>query len=191
MHAKHKQPLFIRDVEHITKTAHVLLYLLATQSLYQDMTAHKSLRTAINPEAGTYFRQQKLERTIQRLQQQGWLKTEYKEAKQIIKLTSKGELEALFTAAHSEPKPARWDGAWRLVMFDIPENANSVRRRLRYILHSFGYVCLQASIYIYPYPLNGEAITLFKKSGLMRYIRIARAEFDDDTDLRKIFNLRS
>lgn len=74
-------------------------------------------------------------------------------------------------------------------MFDIPEGAREVRQKLRLLLKSLGFKCLQASVYIYPYALSGTAITILKKSKLLRYIRMARADFEDDTDLRKLFKL--
>ena len=74
-------------------------------------------------------------------------------------------------------------------MFDIPEAAAPVRHKLRAILKSIGFIGLQASVYISPIPVSSTAISLLKKSGLMRYIRIARADFDDDKDLRKLFKI--
>lgn len=179
----------IRDKERLTKSSHILLYLFAAKGIVEQLTAYPTLQKALYPEYYAYYRDKRLDSALRRLYKQGWIKTEYKETKKILSLTAKGELEALFQIAHTSPAPKHWDGRWRLVMFDIPEGARNLRRKLRTILCSLGYRALQASVYTYPYPMNGSAISLLKKSGLMRYIRFARANFDDDSDLRKLFKL--
>ncbi len=185
------QTLYVRDSKQLTKTTHVLLYLLAAQSAFGDTLGRKSLSSAAAPEVARYFREKKLDRTLRRLHNQGWIKTEYKEARKIFRLTNKGEIEALIAAVHMHPKPVIWDGSWRLIMFDIPEQARSIRAQLRHSLRDLGFLCLQASIYVSPHPISPEALALLKKSGLLRYIRIARANFEDDTDLRKLFRVRT
>ena len=109
--------------------------------------------------------------------------------KKILCLTRKGQMELLLAKAwipHNTP----WDGKWRMVMFDIPKEANSSRDKLRGLLKKAGYFKLQESMYLYPYPLNREAIEYLKKSGLIGYIRIGRLdELDDDTDVLKHFKL--
>ncbi|MDR3643434.1 MAG: CRISPR-associated endonuclease Cas2 [Candidatus Doudnabacteria bacterium] len=106
-----------------------------------------------------------------------------------MELTKKGELELLMARAWLN-KPAVWDGKWRVIFFDIPENANTRRDKLRRLLIKNGFIKLQASIYISPYTLNRLAIDYLKNTGLIGYIRIGRLEeLDDDRDLRKKFNL--
>ena len=179
----------IRDKEVITKTTKVLLYLLMAKGLAKERLAYPSMQKALYPEYYKYHADRRFEYLLRRLYKQGWLKTELKETKRIISLTSKGELEALFQKVRLQPTPKHWDGKWRIVMFDIPEGARSVRDKLRNLLHSFGFFPLQASVYVYPYALSQNAVVLLKKSGLFRYIRIAKAEFDNDSDLRKQFDI--
>ncbi|MBP9686253.1 MAG: CRISPR-associated endonuclease Cas2 [Candidatus Doudnabacteria bacterium] len=181
----------IRDSERLTKTSQVLLYLLAVKEAARDIARHRTLRDAVAPEYDAYFQEKKLERTVRRLQQQGWISTEYVETKAILRLTKAGKIEALLRHLQTISTQQKWDGKWRLIMFDIPEGARSVRHHMRQTLKAFGYVCLQASIYAHPYPLSSAAIELLKESGLTRYIRIARAEFEDDADLRKHFHIRT
>jgi phenylacetic acid degradation operon negative regulatory protein len=50
----------------------------------------------------------------------------------------------------------RWDGKWRMVLFDVPQNRASDRTRLRRSLADRGFGYLQNSVWITPDPLTGE-----------------------------------
>ena len=88
------------------------------------------------------------------------------------------------------PVKIKWDGKWRMVIFDIPEEASNERDQLRRLLLLNNFCKLQASVYISPHPINREAIDYLKETGLIKYIRFARIdELDDDKDLKKKFDL--
>lgn len=127
--------------------------------------------------------------TVKRLQSRGVLTVSEKNGKKFIQLTSKGQLEVLFKQAQLSTRQS-WDGEWRMIIFDIPENARQRRDQLRRLLKLNGYYGLQDSVFISPYPLNRQAVEYLNKSGLRDYIRILLiAEMDDDADLRKRFKL--
>ena len=107
-----------------------------------------------------------------------------------LKLTPKGELEVLLAKARS-PKPLVWDGKWRVVVFDIPEDFKLERNRFRRLLMINNFKKLQHSVYVSPYPFNREAISYLKETGLIKFIRIMKVEeMDSDKDLKKKFNLK-
>ena len=110
--------------------------------------------------------------------------------KRFLELTKKGELELLMARAWLY-RPTDWDGKWRVILFDIPVCANDKRYKLRRILLANSFIKLQASVYVSPHPLNRLAIQYLKTTGLIGFIRIGRLEeLDDDSDLRKKFNLK-
>lgn len=177
-----------RDSKQLTKTSQVLLYMLAAGDLLYRSKLRGRLSLALYPEYRGHLAERRLNTKLHQMCKRGWVKIEYKEAKQIIKLTRKGELEALFQKAHLSGKQKQWDKKWRMIVFDIPENARAIRAQLRKLLKGFGFKALQASVYVYPFPLNSASTEFLKQSGLMRYIRFARVDsFDDDLDLRKQF----
>jgi CRISPR-associated endonuclease Cas2 len=169
----------------LTNTAKFLLSFVAVEGIIeQAFWPHTKWRhQAIY---GTY---DSYRTAVYRLQKRGWIKfITYKEER-FLQLTKRGELEVLFQKAQS-PRPQRWDGKWRLVAYDIPEEGKEKRVLLRKLLKQNGFVKFQASIYINPYPLNREAISYLKQNKLIAYIRILKVEeIDDDSDLRKNFNL--
>lgn len=129
--------------------------------------------------------------TLYRLKKTGFVKEVSKNGKKFFSLTSKGELEYLISkACTSQGKNLTWDGKWRIIIFDIPEEAKLKRDKLRLLLNKQGFLKLQASVFIHPHPLNREAINYLKTSGLMEYIRMARIdEMDNDNELKKKFKL--
>lgn len=72
----------------------------------------------------------------------------------VIKLTKLGRLMALGGVLPPERWDRGWDGKWRIVVFDIPENERTKRQRLRLWLHTARFGLLQRSVWISPDPLG-------------------------------------
>lgn len=53
-------------------------------------------------------------------------------------------------------RPKRWDGKWRIVIFDIPEKRQRERRSLRMKLSAVGFYQLQKSVWVYPFACPDE-----------------------------------
>jgi len=127
---------------------------------------------------------------VGRLSRQGLLKVVDKNGQRFLQLTQKGQLKALMQNISLQDTP-KWDGKWRMIIFDIPEDAKPKREELRKLLLQNDFYKLQASVFINPKPLNREAILYLRKSGLIDYIRMLRVdEVDYDADLRKRFGLQ-
>jgi CRISPR/Cas system-associated endoribonuclease Cas2 len=123
------------------------------------------------------------------LEKNGYLKIFKDKENRFILLTKRGQLKILFLKADIKSNQ-KWDGKWRLVVFDIPEEARARRNELRRLLKQSGFKYLQASVFISPYSLNRDAIGYLKESGLIKFIRIMKVEeIDDDKDLKKAFCL--
>jgi len=120
---------------------------------------------------------------VYQLKKRGALQFLERRGKRFVKLTRKGKMDLLLSKAKIAA-PRRWDGKWRMVLFDIPEVARSERDRLRTLLKANKFIQLQNSVYVSPFPLNQSAIEYLKEIKLLDYIRIARVdEFDQDKDL--------
>lgn len=165
--------------------AHILeaLYILEDLTPALFKSPHVWARTAWGGNYNNY------RSSAYRLKRMGLVSILGKDSKKYLQLTKKGKLEALFIQA-SWPKTEVWDGKWRLITFDIPEEAKDQRVLLRSLLKKNNFYKLQASVYISPHPLNRQAIAYLKETGFIRYIRILRVdEIDYDKDLRKKFDL--
>jgi len=127
--------------------------------------------------------------TIWQMERQGLVKVFDKKGQKFIQCTKKGQLHLLLKKAAVKPGK-KWDRQWRIIIFDIPESSKHKRDLLRTLLKKNNFHKLQASVFIHPYPLNREAISYLKESGLIEFIRMMRVdEIDNDKDLRKKFNL--
>lgn len=45
-----------------------------------------------------------------------------------------------------------WDGFWRIIILDLPEDRKNEREALRYLLKKAGFVCLKNSVWVSVYP---------------------------------------
>lgn len=53
-----------------------------------------------------------------------------------------------------------WDGKWRIVMYDIPEEKKAAREQIRRLIKQLGFVQLQRSVWIHPLPCFEEFIRI-------------------------------
>jgi len=108
-----------------------------------------------------------------------------------IVLTDKGKLKALtYHFQQMKIKTEKWDGKWRLVVFDIPEKLKSGRNALREKLKELGFYEFQKSVFVFPYECKNEVDFIIEFFELREYVRFGILEsIDNDLHLRKIFNL--
>jgi phenylacetic acid degradation operon negative regulatory protein len=95
-------------------------------------------------------------RQIQTLEAEGWLESreEVDGTERVYRLTRKGLLCAL-GGRHPEERWNRgWDGKWRMVMFDLPEEKRGLRNQLRKQLRAACFGGLQGSVWISPDPVH-------------------------------------
>jgi DNA-binding transcriptional regulator PaaX len=87
-------------------------------------------------------------------------------------------------------RQSKWDGYWRLFIFDIPEKFKRERYILSKKLKEIGMYPLQKSVYIYPFECRDELDFIIEYFGFRKYVRFILAkEIDNELHLRKIFDL--
>ena len=87
-------------------------------------------------------------------------------------------------------KPAKWDGKWRIVMFDIPEKLRKLRDSLRIHFREIGLIELQKSVFVYPYPCDKEIEFILEFYNARKHVRFVLAEkIDNQLHLMKKFDL--
>jgi DNA-binding transcriptional regulator PaaX len=88
-------------------------------------------------------------------------------------------------------KSAKWDGLWRVIIFDIPECFKQGRDALAVKLKQMGFYPLQKSVFIYPYECKNEIDFIIEIFDLRQYVRIMLVkETDVDLDLKNKFKIR-
>lgn len=134
----------------------------------------------------------RLNRALRYLEELGQIKIIRKGREEVFaKLTHKGKLQALLQRIGQDFKTSqKWDGKWRVVIWDIPETAQRQRNQIRYFLKGLGFHQLQQSVFIIPHSLPQSAVAFLEESGLTQFIRFLRVDrLDNDQDLRKHFGL--
>jgi len=140
----------------------VLGMLAATTLVSVAVIAPNALQFLRNvcPEVVYPNQKQTIKRSISRMIQKGFLvKKDNK-----YSLSDKGlqHLHLLLLRFEREKKKnKKWDGKWRVVIFDVSEKRKGVRDMLRTHLSRVGFVKLQNSVWVYPYRCD-EIIALLK-----------------------------
>lgn len=88
------------------------------------------------------------------------------------------------------PVPAAWDKKWRMVLFDIPQKRSRTRDAFRVHLKQIGFLELQKSVFVCPYPCRDEVDFLVERYGIRRHVRFVIAdEIDTGVHLQQRFGL--
>ena len=106
--------------------------------------------------------------TFKRLQRQGCIAIERKGNQIYIRLTEKGKKMAgwLQIDALKIKRPKKWDGKWRIVIFDISQLKKFYREAFRGKLKELGFYPLQKSVWIFPFDCRDEVELLRDFFGL-------------------------
>ena len=128
-----------------------------------------------------------------RLERAGLIRTGGLHGRRSVRLTQKGrdKVGNLFAAEYRIPEPAFWDGKWRMVMFDMKERRKKARNALRTLLRNAGFVRLQDSVWVYPYPCDEfiELVRAHLKSGVGEFQYVIAEALESDLKLREHFRL--
>lgn len=88
-------------------------------------------------------------------------------------------------------KQKKWDGLWRMVIFDIPEKKRDVRDSLRITLLQGGFAKLQHSVLICPFPCEKEIKEVIEYYEGKKYIRYCEVSYImNDKNIKKAFKLK-
>ncbi len=152
--------------------------------------------SAIKKLEGSFSRKKNLKYSINnsfaRLEEKGLIEIIEINGKKVARITDKGENKLDFLDKHNFKLkiPKKWDGRWRVVIFDIKESRSKTRFLLRKTLSQIGFVRLQNSVWLYPHDCE-DLISLlkadFKIGKDVLYMIVEKLE--NDWHLRKTFKL--
>jgi len=104
------------------------------------------------------------QRQAHRLEEKELLRREQRAGQIVLQLTEQGRLAACGGRDPEARWQRRWDGLWRMIIFDLPGRQQHVRQRLLRWLRQNGFGYLQNSVWIHPDPLTTltEALEEFR-----------------------------
>lgn len=123
---------------------------------------------------------------IKRLEKQGLISWAERDGESILTLTDNGEKKILqYKLSELEiKKPDKWDGWWRVIIFDIPEDLKPAREIFRERLKDLGLYQLQKSVFVYPYECKDEIDFLRHNFEIAPYVKYILAKDIPDLDLK-------
>ena len=87
-------------------------------------------------------------------------------------------------------RPKKWDGIWRMVMFDIPQKRRGARAVFRKKLRDLGFLPYQKSVFVFPFPCEREVRFAAEYLSMQPYVQyIEVCKLDKESRVRKEFNL--
>jgi len=110
----------------------------------------------------------------------------------VVRLTETGErvLRMVDAGMYKLKKPKRWDGKWRIIIFDVRERKRGIRDKLRRTLLQIGFVRLQNSVWVYPYDCEDLVKLLKADFRIGREVLYVIADsIENDMWMRKEFSL--
>jgi len=139
----------------------------------------KALKEFDLSEKKTGFTKKQIREAISSLKRRKLIEIEkYNADKVFVKLTNKGKertKEFYFDLLEIE-RPKKWDGKWRIVIFDIPNRYKQAREALRDKIKDLGLRQLQKSVWVHPYDCEDEILFVAEAFEVQRYVEIITAE---------------
>lgn len=115
-----------------------------------DMLSRPTLRNLTSSYEEWAYRNGFL-RELQRLEKEQFLERHgLGRDRRLYRLTERGRLRALGGRDPEKCWKRKWDGYWRIVVFDISAKEERTRSALLYYLRNHGFGCLQRSVWITP-----------------------------------------
>lgn len=113
-------------------------------------------------------------RSIKNLTETGFIETIDSEQHEYARLTQRGrqKLASLKLDSRNSLASTAWDGKWRIILLDLPENRKAEREALRYLLKKAGFVMLKNSAWVSPFPFEFMFTNIKKDFGLSSELMI-------------------
>lgn len=135
-----------------------------------------------------------LTRSIKNLTESGCIEIIQSDNKNYLKLTKKGKnkLNSILLEGDGVLVPSSWDGLWRIIILDIPEERKNERESLRYLLKKANFTCIKNTVWISPYPYEHLFTNIKKDLGLGTELMIIIADkLDSETNQAFLKSLKN
>jgi len=185
------------DLFDISSTKELLIALLLAGGFITVVSISPAILVAAVPVAAYYKekKNKKFQDTFRYLRKNEYVQIKSQRGKLRIELTEKGKNTAkrgYFKINISKPKtPKKWDGVWRIIIFDVPTSEHVKRNAFRLMIKRIGAHFLQQSVWVYPYDCS-EQINFLKNFFELddNQVRLIEAHnIGNDASIRKHFKI--
>lgn len=168
-------PMKMRHQERVREIGGAALGIIAAAGLVTAAAVAPGVLVALKPLArrSRPLYRSDVDRSLGKLVRKGLVEEVVRGRTVRYRITDRGRAELVrreFARTEVE-KPKRWDGKWRLVIFDVPEQSRHLRDNLRMHFIRLGLYPIQKSVWLYPYPCD-DLVRLIKTDlGLGRNVQ--------------------
>lgn len=128
---------------------------------------------------------------LSKLKSYGWAEKKEIGGEVHYVITPKGEKE-FDRVLKNLRETGKWDGRWRLVIFNVPEKQRDLRDRIRRALNRLGLGILQPSVWISPKDIKNEVENIRQRLHLensLKFFEVSRNNSLDKTIIDKSWKL--
>lgn len=125
-------------------------------------------------------------RSLKGLHQAGLIEHLSSAHNNFARLTKEGKKKMLSLMLENDTGliPQTWDGFWRIIILDIPEERKSERESLRYLLKKANFVCIKNTVWVSPFPYEHLFTNIKKDLGFTTELMIIVADkLDPETSV--------
>lgn len=132
-----------------------------------------------------------INRSIKNLVIDGYIENLNSDNKSYLRLTKEGrkKLHSIKLDCESSLISINWDGYWRIILLDLPEERKNERNALRYLLKKAGFICLKNSVWISMYPFEHLFNSIKKDLNLKTELIIIVTDKLDETTENEFFEI--
>ena len=134
----------------------------------------------------------RIKRAIKTLENQRLVNVYEKNGINVVEITEKGKKKSLIYNIDEVKivRPKKWDGFWRIIIFDVPERFKKARDALSQKLRDMEFYPLQKSVFVCPFDCKNEIDfinEIFNTGKFVHYI-VAK-EISNEAFLKRHYNL--
>lgn len=137
------------------------------------------------------YERERIKNSLRRLEARGLIKQkDHMDGYYVLTTKGKARAQRYQLENMQVERQKKWDGKWRLVMFDVPHEKRMARQAINFALKKIGCVHYQKSVFITPYPCKKEIDFIGDVFGVREHIRIVVAEsIEGDKKFKSKFEL--
>jgi DNA-binding transcriptional regulator PaaX len=125
-------------------------------------------------------------RSVKNLIESGCAEMLHSDNQDYLKITKKGKnkLNSIKLLGEDTLVPTKWDGFWRIIILDLPEERKNERESLRYLLKKANFVCIKNTVWISPFPYENLFTNIKKDLNLSTEMMIIVTDkLDPETNI--------
>lgn len=170
------------DIKKRTINKEILLWLLEIGGIASLSILAPQLPTKLLK--GYLKERRRVKERLKRLEARKWIKISEENDQMKIELVEDGIKKAYYYQLENLKikKSEKWDGLWRVVIFDIPEEKKLARDVLRNKLKELGFIQLQKSVFVLPYPCKKEIDIIRQTYMIWPHVTYILAQEIDSSD---------